>query len=119
MTVGKKLNIGFLSILATLVIALVIILFLMLHIDKQVDIVVEDRFEQVQLSNDIQFNLAMQGLYVRALMLENNEGNRNNLSTYQLALDEAIAEFTQVVGTESNELREYATQINDFNNSPI
>lgn len=116
MSVGKKLNIGFLSILATLVIALGIILFLMLHIDKQVDIVVEDRFEQVHLSNEIQFSLAMQGLYVRALMLENNDTNRESLSKYQIKLDEAIEQFSQVVSSETNELREYASQITNYNN---
>ena len=121
MSVGKKLNIGFVSILATLVLSLGIILYLVQYIDKQVDIVVEERFEQVQLSNDIQFNLAMQGLYVRALMLENSAANRNSLTEYQQQLDESIETFAQIVEKNDDEIQQHAATIisynNDFNTS--
>lgn len=115
MSVGKKLNIGFMSILGILVISLGIILLLVQNVNKQVDVVTEERFEQVQLSNDIQFNLAMQGLYVRALMLENTAANRNNLAMYQEQLDMAIADFKEVVSSESEEVRNYAETIDGYN----
>lgn len=119
MSVGKKLNIGFSSILVTLVVSLSIILYFVQYIDKQVDIVVEERFEQVQLSNDIQFNLAMQGLYVRALMLENTAANRDNLAQYQQNLDVAIERFSEVVASDNTEVRDYADTLimhnNEFN----
>ncbi|OCS87614.1 methyl-accepting chemotaxis protein [Caryophanon tenue] len=117
MSIGKKLNIGFFIILAVLVLSLGIIFAQITIIDQKVEDTVDNRMLQVQVSNDIQFELAMQGLYMRALMLENTESNRNDLATYQQQLDDSIAELQQLTTKETAEFQEYVSILNDYNNS--
>lgn len=116
MSIGKKLNIGFLSILAVLVISLGVILFQVSSIGTKVEETVDHRMHIVQISNNIQTELAMQGLYMRALMLENTEGNRSQLVYYQAELDDSIAQLAAETAEESKEFQQKTAAIATFNN---
>lgn len=48
----------------------------------------------MQLANDIKFGMAMQGLYVRAIMIDDTPETRDNLSTYSKFLDNKILELS-------------------------
>ena len=50
-------------------------------IEKQNE-ALDNRVVQIRLMDDIRANLAFQGLYARALVLENTDSNRENLLTY-------------------------------------
>lgn len=115
MSIGKKLNTGFLSILAVLVISLGVILFQVSSIGTKVEETVDHRMHIVQISNNIQIELAMQGLYMRALMLENTEGNRSQLVYYQAELDDSIAQLAAETAEESKEFQQKTAAIATFN----
>ncbi|WP_346235544.1 methyl-accepting chemotaxis protein [Lysinibacillus telephonicus] len=115
MSIGKKIGIGFFTVIVVFVISLSLIIKEINNINTKVEQAIDEQVAQVQLANDIKFGMAMQGLYVRAIMIDDTPETRDNLSTYSKFLDNKILELSNQA-TE-NELKKYADEISMYNNN--
>lgn len=115
MSIGKKIGIGFFTVIVVLMISLGTILMQINNINKKVEQAIDNQVAQVRLADDIKFGMAMQGLYVRAIMIDDTPETRDNLSTYSKFLEDKIAELTEVA-TE-DELKEYMNEIHVYKNN--
>ncbi|MGE7909098.1 methyl-accepting chemotaxis protein [Lysinibacillus xylanilyticus] len=113
MSVGKKLSFGFLTIILTLIISLVIMFIQFSNIDKKVENALDNRVALVELANNIQTELAMQGLYIRAILLEDTAANKDNFTKYAKMLDEHVIEIMEK--SDSSEMETYAKDLNTYN----
>jgi len=113
MTVGRKLSFGFFTIILTLIISLLIMFFQFTNIEKKVENALENRVALVELADNIQFELAMQGLFIRAIFIEDKATNQENFSKYAGMLDEHVVEIMQL--SDSTEMDTYAKDLNTYN----
>lgn len=95
MSVGKKLSFGFFSIILILFMSLLILFNQFSNIEKKVEAALEDRVSQVELSDSIQFEMAMQGLFIRAMFIEDTASNKDSLIKHAGLLDEHVAEIAK------------------------
>lgn len=109
MSIGKKLNLIFLSIILLLVITIGISFINLSKIDKKMKEALEVRVTQIQIIDEIRFGIAMQGLYARASIIDHTKENEDNFLNYQSSLDEKI----QALGksANSNEMKNYQADI--------
>ncbi|MFF2177022.1 methyl-accepting chemotaxis protein [Lysinibacillus sp. NPDC058147] len=113
MSVGKKLSFGFLTIILTLIISLVIMFIQFSNINKKVDNALENRVALVELADNIQAERAMQGLYIRAILLEDTAANKDNFTKYARKLDTHVIEIMEK--SDSSEMETYAIDLNTYN----
>ncbi|WP_336045629.1 methyl-accepting chemotaxis protein [Solibacillus ferritrahens] len=114
MKLGTKLNLAFYSIIAIMLITAVIVFINLNMIDEKQTEALDNRVEQIRLVDDIRANLAFQGLYGRALILENSDKNQENLLTYAGNLDENIKQIELLATTDT--MKSYIAEIKIFNN---
>lgn len=114
MSIGKKIGIGFVTIIVVIIASLSIILNQIHNINKKVEKAIDEQVYQVELAEEIKFGLAMQGIYVREVAIDNTQKTRENLEYYQKYLDDKIQELSNVANT--NELKEYTDEIIKNNN---
>ncbi|MGM9945078.1 MAG: methyl-accepting chemotaxis protein [Lysinibacillus sp.] len=114
MSVGAKLNIAFYSIIALLCISIGISFINLSNIDKKTEEALDNRVEQIRTIDQIRFNLAMQGLYARALMIDITDENRNDLLRYAEDLDANIANLKELYS--SDIMDDYWNEMNGYNN---
>ncbi|MFJ6207814.1 methyl-accepting chemotaxis protein [Lysinibacillus sp. NPDC092081] len=113
MSVGKKLSFGFLTIILTLIISLVIMFIQFSNINKKVDNALENRVALVELADNIQTERAMQGLFIRAILLEDTAANKDNFTKYARMLDAHVIEIMEK--SDSSEMETYAKDLNSHN----
>lgn len=94
MSLGKKLNSILLIIIACFFLSTAIAWVNFNKIDNNIDEALDNHVEQIQLVDQIKFNIAMQGLYMRALFIANTKANQDLFDQYATALDENIKDFT-------------------------
>ena len=109
MGIGKKLNLAFYSIIILLCITVGISFLNLNTIEDKTDEALNNRVEQIRTIDEIRFGLAMQGLYARALMLDNTKENEENLAHYQSYLDDQIAYLKTL--TSSTIMKDYQNEI--------
>ncbi len=114
MSVGAKLNIAFYSIIVLLCISIGITFLNLSNIEKKTEEALDNRVEQIRVIDQIRFDLAMQGLYARALMIETTDENRNNLMSYAEELDANIAKLKEMYS--SDIMDDYWNEMNSYNN---
>ncbi|MER2189924.1 MAG: methyl-accepting chemotaxis protein [Solibacillus sp.] len=114
MSVGAKLNAAFYSIILLLCVSIVINFINLNNIEKKNEEALDNRVEQIRAADNIRFNLAMQGLYARALMIDQTKENEESLAHYQAELDKQILNLEQLALTDT--MREYIAEIQKFNN---
>lgn len=115
MSVGKKLSFGFFSIILILFMSLLILFNQFSNIEKKVEAALEDRVSQVELSDSIQFEMAMQGLFIRAMFIEDTASNKDSLIKHAGLLDEHVAEIAKKA--DSPEMVEYAKELDTYNDA--
>lgn len=98
MSVRKKLNIGFISLICLLLI-LSILSFLQFKVAKRdIDETLNYRIVQMQLTQKIQQQLASQGLFLRSYILNSKDQTaKANLEKYEKLLPETTQELTSIV----------------------
>ena len=98
MSVRKKLNIGFISLICLLLI-LSILSFLQFKVAKRdIEEALNHRIVQMQLTEKIQQQIASQGLFLRSYILNSkDETAKANLERYEKLLPETIQELTSIV----------------------
>lgn len=114
MSVGKKLSFGFFSIIFTLFLSLLILFIQFTKIENKVEEALEKRVSLVELSDNIKIELAMQGLFIRAIFIEDTPYNKESFEKYALMLDEHVDEITEKA--DSPDMIEYAKELNTYNN---
>jgi len=83
------------------------------NIEKIVKKAIQNRVSLVELSSNIQFELAMQGLFMRATIIEDTSHNKDSLFEYAKRLDENVAEITRK--SDSPEMDLYTKDLNTYN----
>lgn len=116
MSVQKKIGLVLTSLIVMMLIVLMFNYNRLSRIQDSYSDVVNNRMVKVQLANDIQFNMGMQGLYLRAYMLENNDSNKENLIKYRNQLDDSIIQLTKTADGDMNSfMKELSNANNNFN----
>lgn len=115
MSVGKKLSFGFFSIIFTLFISLLILFIQFSKIESKVEDALENRVSLVELSDNIKIELATQGLFIRAMFIEDTPYNKESFEKYSLMLDKHVEEITEKA--DSPEMIEYTKELNTYNNA--
>ncbi|MFJ7730503.1 methyl-accepting chemotaxis protein [Lysinibacillus sp. NPDC097231] len=115
MSVGKKLSFGFSIIVLTLIISLLIMFMQFTNIEKKLENALDNRAALVELADNIQIELAMQGLFIRAIFIEDIATNKDNFTKYSGMLDEHVAEMTKK--SDSSEMDSYVKDLNTYNDA--
>lgn len=113
MSIGKKLN-TMLSILIAIIALSTLISFNGYNnFQKSMNEAMDNRMAQMRIIDDMRFNLAMQGLYARAIIVDPTQANEEKLRTYAKNLDDNISYFQKHADTD--ELKQLVQQITVFN----
>lgn len=114
MSLGKKLNLIFAIFIVLMLIIVSVNYVSVKNIESNTDEALDSRVEQIRTVEDIRFALGMQGLYARALILDNSPDNKENFLKYSNMLDEEIGYLSTLVRSET--MRGYLDEITQFNN---
>ena len=101
MKVGLKLNLSFYTIIGLMILTTILVFINLSTVEEKQSDALENRVEQIRIVDDIRANLAFQGAYSRALILEDSQGNRDLLTTHATALDENIHALEAMVSSET------------------
>lgn len=116
MSIRKKIGFVLISLIVMMLIVLMFNYNRLSRIQDSYSDVVNNRMVKVQLANDIQFNLGMQGLYLRAYMLEPNVSNKESLIKYRNQLDISIDRLAKVAdGDMKHFVKAMSNSNDDFN----
>lgn len=113
MNVGKKLNMAFSVIIGLMIASVVITLINLASIREQSELALGSRVQQLQLAEEVQKGIFQQGLYVRAVILNNNEKTMQELKDSAKILDEDILEIKGLLI--SKEMKESWAKMNESN----
>jgi len=113
-SVGAKLNIAFYSIILLLVISIGITFVNLSNIEKKTEEALDNRVDQIRTIDQIRVDLAMQGLYARALMIETTDENRSSLLSYAEELDANIVKLKEMYS--SDVMDDYWNEMNGYHN---
>ena len=118
MKVGTKLNIAFYSIIGLLCISMGISFYNLANIENKTEEALNNRVVQLRLIDEIRFDVGMQGLYARALLIDTTDENRGKLLGYAEELDNNILALKNLVmsDTMGNYTQEADSYNTDFNN---
>lgn len=113
MSVGKKLNVAFFTIIFVMCATIVFSIYNLVSIDKKVDEAFDNRMKQVQLIDQIMIDMYKQGLYARAIILDNSAQNHELLETSAKAVDDNIVKLKDYM-VSKDAMQKWA-EINDYN----
>ena len=113
MSVGAKLNIAFCSLIIMLGITTGFTFFNLSKIEEKTEEAFGNRIEQMHTISDILIDTAIQGLYARALVIENTDENRDSLLSHAATLDENILKLKEMYNTPI--MDDYWNQLNADN----
>lgn len=114
MSVGRKLNMAFYAVIALLCISVAISFYNLDKIKEKTEEAFGSVMEQINTIDEMLINTALQGLYARALVIENTDENHDYLLSYAAELDTNILNLKDMV---NNDIMDgYWTEINDYNN---
>lgn len=113
MNISKKLNLSFYGIIILFIISIILNFVNLRSIDANVDEALDNRVTQIMVVDEIRTDLAMQGLYARASIIDPNEENRQNLEEYAKNLDSSIAQLQKLIRSET--MQGYWKTINTAN----
>lgn len=115
LSIGKKLNVAFFSIVIVMGLSIIIGLINQISVEKKVDEAFNNRMEQVKLIDQIVINIYKQGLYTRAIILDNDQKYKDILDPTVKEVDEQIEELQSYIT--APEMKEKWTQMNEYNNN--
>lgn len=113
MNISKKLNLSFYGIIILFIISIILNFVNLRSIDANVDEALDNRVTQIMVVDEIRTDLAMQGLYARASIIDPNEENRQNLEEYAKNLDSSIAQLQKLIRSQT--MKGYWKTINTAN----
>ena len=113
MSVSKKLNLAFISILIIMFLSISFSIINIISIDHKAEEAFKNRMVQVQLIDEITIDIYKQGLYARALIIEDTESNRDLLAASAKGVDDSIAKLEKYLMIAS--MKKQWTEMNDYN----
>lgn len=120
MSIGKKISMGIVGLSLITVISLIIILYQVNQVNIQFKKAIDEKLKEVELVHEIQYGMAMQGLYMRATLLENSKDNINSLKKYMDFLDKKIENLEDYkLNKEQVEHYDLIVQFNNTYNSTM
>jgi len=114
MKVGVKLNLFFFGIVLILLVSTILSVMNLKNIEEKSDEALNSRVVQIKLADEMRSNIGMQGLYARALIIDQSESNKDRLIEYANNLDENIEDLGKLV--RSNTMVNYLKEIEGYNN---
>ncbi|MDM8100540.1 MULTISPECIES: methyl-accepting chemotaxis protein [Oceanobacillus] len=115
MSVGKKLNLSFTVLIVLLAVSVGSSIMNLKNIENDVGEAMDSRLEQLMLIENIRYDVAMQALHTRSMILEPEEDiHRENLIAVAADLDGNLDELQGYLASE--EMRSYWDQANAPNN---
>lgn len=115
MSVGKKLNMAFISILIVMFISISIAVVNIVAINSKVEEAFHSRVVQVQLIDEIMMDMYQQGLYARAIIIDDTQSNRDLLAASAKGVDDSIAELKNFLV--SAKMKEQWAEMEQYNQS--
>lgn len=124
MRVGTKLNIAFYSIILLFCISVVISWINLGNIQEKSDEALNNRIIQIKAVDQIRFDLAMQGLYARALVLKGDKESEENLTLYQEELENEILNLSKMIRSDTMKghlevMKEYNNQFKEISEKAV
>ncbi|WP_155591755.1 methyl-accepting chemotaxis protein [Lysinibacillus cavernae] len=115
MSVRKKLNLGFISLTCLLFISSIVSFLQFKATQNDLEEVLNHRIGQIQLTEQIQQELASQGLFLRSYILNSkDETTKANLERYEKLLPETVEELSTIV--RSDYTKSIMQQISELQN---
>lgn len=111
MSVSKKLNIAFISLIVIIFLCLSLLLQQFYRIENHVEETVDTRIVQLQVGKEIQRALATQGMFIRAYLLEPSDFNLERLTSYNALLQDEITKLSNIENDAT--MTEYITKLNN------
>ena len=117
MSVGKRLNAALVIMIILIMITVVLNYMSLKNIQGNMDEALDYSVEQIRSVDKIRFNVAMQGMYVRALVFDGKEESAESFKQYNELLDQEIEYLNKLVSNST--MKELMEQIikyrDDFN----
>ncbi|MEK5079185.1 methyl-accepting chemotaxis protein [Solibacillus sp. FSL W7-1436] len=117
MSVGKRLNAALVIMIILIMITVALNYISLKNIQGNMDEALDYRVEQIRSVDKIRFNVAMQGMYVRALVFDGKEESAESFKQYNELLDQEIEYLSELVSSAT--MKELMEQIikyrDDFN----
>ena len=117
MSVGKRLNAALIIMIILIMITVVLNYMSLKNIQGNMEEALDYRVEQIRSVDKIRFNVAMQGMYVRALVFDGKEESAESFKQYNELLDQEIEYLSTLVSSDT--MKELMEQIikyrDDFN----
>lgn len=111
MTIGKKIYGGFGIVLLILVTFSIYSIFQLKSVKSDYEKMIDNRVKQSELANDIQRQMALQGLYIRAYILQQDEHSVNSLRENQQILKDRVKDLEGYV--HSDEMKGYLKEVKE------
>ncbi|MBB4823502.1 methyl-accepting chemotaxis protein [Sporosarcina luteola] len=111
MTIGKKIYGGFGIVLLILASFSIYSIYQLNNVKKDYEEMIDNRGKQSELANDIQKQMALQGLYIRAYILQQDEQSLENLETNQQLLKDRVKDLEGYV--HSDEMKGYLKEVQE------
>lgn len=117
MSVGKRLNAALIIMIILIMITVVLNYMSLKNIQGNMDEALDYRVEQIRSVDKIRFNVAMQGMYVRALVFDGKEESAESFKQYNELLDQEIEYLSKLVssGTMTELMEQIIKYRDDFN----
>ena len=117
MSIGKKLNIAFITILVMLLISTGTFMLTSANVESKVDEALDYRVTQLRIIDEIRFGIGMQGQYSQELLIDNSPKTKEQLEYYIQYVDDQIAKIASLA--HSKTMKNYVEEIyvykNEFN----
>lgn len=93
MSVSKKFNLAFTTLIVIVFLCLGLLLQQFYRIGDQIEETVDSRFVQLQIGKEIQCALATQAMFIRTYFLDNSEFSLDQLNYYNTLLQEEVTKL--------------------------
>ena len=117
MSINKKLNLAFISIIVLLLISTVISMYNSNKVDQKIDEALGQRIDLLKTIDEIRVGIGLQGQFIRAVMTDDSAETREQLQYYADYVDQQILRVDElaVTTTMKNYFKEINTHNHEFN----
>lgn len=117
MSINKKLNLAFTSIIALLLISTFVSMYNSNKVNEKIDEALGQRIELLKTIDEIRVGIGLQGQYIRTLLTNDTDETREQLQHYANYVDENILRVNELATTDTmrNYFKEITLHNNEFN----
>ena len=117
MSVGKRINAALIIMIVLILVTVTLNYISLKNIQGNMDEALDYRVEQIRTVDEIRFNIAMQGMYARALVFDGKEESAESFQQHNELLDQEIEYLGQLVSNETMKqlMEQVMSYRDDFN----